>query len=364
MLGIEKVYLDLALKALLRANNALGDISASYAIREVSGGKADTKGLDSITEQIIIAEAQNFDSDLVVITEEKGKIPEDLLLDKDRVVFFCDPTDRSKPLEQFIAEQLKAHQDGDIKVRQLLVPDRWKEHHGEPLVSGAYGSITAVREGRILFNAMVNYVTQQMFVACPLGIFYFDVSGGNIPVDLKNISFTFPKKLSHKFATFLAKPEYIKNLKQTELCLLPTDCIVNDPGGPARILYLSSLYTEQDIGFILGNGEKIGEWLGWLAYAMYARDAADPSKSALRVDQISFEDAGTRERVLMAVGPHLSILEQREGKLYVNLDKLKYFTGNPSPNHYRETLLVTHPDNVEKIVHMLNSTSTCRQLHF
>ncbi len=364
MLGIEKVYLDVALKALLRANNALGDISASYAIKEVSGGKADTKGLDSITEQIIIAEAQNFDSDLVVITEEKGKIPEDLLLDKDRVVFFCDPTDRSKPLEQFIAKQLKVYPDGDTRVRQLLDPNKWREYHGEPLVSGAYGSITAVREGRILFNAMVNYVTQQMFVACPSGVFYFDVSGGNILVDLKNISFTFPKKLSHKFATFLTKPKYIKNLEQTELCLLPTDCIVKDPGGPARILYLSSLYTEQDIGFILGNGEKIGEWLGWLAYAMYARDAADPSKPALRVDQISFEDAGTRERVLIAVGPHLSILEQREGKLYINLDKLKYFTGNPSPNHYRETLLLTHPDNVEKIVHMLNSTHTCRQLHF
>ncbi len=375
MLGIEKAYLGLALKTLVRANKALGDMLAGFAVENVAGGKADTMGLDTMTEQIIIAEAQDFDSSLVVITEEKGKIPEDLLLDRDKVVFFCDPTDRSKPLERFILEQLGLLSEGvhgesvegqrtiaEKRVRELLDPARWCVSYGSPLVSGAYGSITAVREGRILFNAMVNYITQQMFVACPQGVFYFDVSSGTIPADLKGTEFAFPKKSSQKFAAFLGKDKYVKNIEQTGLGIRSENCVVTDPGGPARILYLSSLYGEQPIGFIMANGEKIGEWLGWLAYAMYANDADDRSRRALRLDQISFEDAGTREKVPMAVAPHLSILEERDGRLYVNLDKLRYYTGKPSPNHYRETLLVTHPGNVETIVHRLNATATCRQL--
>ena len=59
------------------------------------------------------------------------------------------------------------------------------------------------------------------------------------------------------------------------------------PGGPSRILYLSNIQPKSHrLGFILANGEKISEWIHWLAFARFAKSHKDESLPALTVFEV------------------------------------------------------------------------------
>jgi hypothetical protein len=115
------------------------------------------------------------------------------------------------------------------------------------------------------------------------------------------------------------------------------------PGGPSRVLYLSSLEPkEKPVGFILANGEKIGEWVHWLAFVRYSKSQTDESQPALRLYEVFQDRPWTKEGILMSTPPNYSVFREYDGKLYIDTGWLLRM---PNPSQLRSTLIVAPFDN-------------------
>jgi hypothetical protein len=125
----------------------------------------------------------------------------------------------------------------------------------------------------------------------------------------------------------------------------------NLPGGPLRPLYLSTLHPEKDRpGFILSNGEKLGEWAHWLTFSRFGKKPQDEGETALSLHEIFGEKSNIRDQVLMSPTPPYSLfrhLNEREGghdsKAYI-LD-VGFFPRFPMPSRIRSTLLLAPVEN-------------------
>ena len=112
-----------------------------------------------------------------------------------------------------------------------------------------------------------------------------------------------------------------------------------EPGGPSRVLYLSSLQPKDvPIGFILANGEKIGEWIHWLAFVRFSffRGAR-----ALTLYEIYHGQPLTKDGVLMSTTPPYSLFQDNndiDGGMVIDVGQLARF---PNPSLFRSTLLFT-----------------------
>ena len=124
--------------------------------------------------------------------------------------------------------------------------------------------MTVVKRGEILSSLILNYISGEIVIACKDYIETHRVDGGST-----GIKFNEPKN-GKTYLTYLGKA-YRQHLEDSKLLnpTFTTDQI--EPGGPMRVLYLSNLNPSPQ-GFILANGEKIGEWIGWLAFCRYSRE--------------------------------------------------------------------------------------------
>jgi hypothetical protein len=121
------------------------------------------------------------------------------------------------------------------------------------------------------------------------------------------------------------------------------------PGGPSRILYLSSLNrTEacgEGVGFILSNGEKIGEWVHWFPFVRFGQVIGEEHRDALRAYELSYERPWTREGMPLATSPEFSILQcvnDDPDKVIIDIDRLERMR---RPSTCRATLLIVTVDN-------------------
>ena len=365
MLGIERQFLRECVEALCNARNALLELTCEEAISRSKFGKGDTLYLDAAPELAIIkALCEEFDKYLPLITEEVGS-SDKLRGIEHEAVFFSDPMDRSKILAQFLLGR-----NGKLAAvfSDEETVDDWENRFGGNIeLSGPYGSITAIRHNNILFNVMINYITGTIYVASDANLGKISMSdiyeNGDEPIlkrtgyiinNFKPISFGKSLKDPKKFVTFCEGSKYEDNLISSgifEKCdleeMFSEHVVLKNPGGPARILYLQS---PPACSFILANGEKIGEWLGWLAYVKY-------SAGKLRAYEISFDKTWTRDQILMAPGPAYSILVndilEDKGLPYanvqVNMLKLQFLD---NPSRYRSTLLICPETNREIIMKM------------
>jgi len=345
MKGVEKDLRNLSVRALTRAFNEIHSLRCDFAVEPVGSGKFDTYGLDAIPEETIKLEVDNYDGDIVLITEETGKIYSgEQGLEPTQNVLICDPTDRSIKMREFLQGLIKEDSDVGKKTVDDAFSDyldRWESQLGNPTISGASASITAIRDRRILFNVMVNYVTGELFIADSVG-----TRKGKIGEDtVEEVRFPSASSGSGKFVTFLGKEGYPENMEKCNLGLSLEDCVDPWTGGPLRILNLSSL-GEGSVSFIMSNGEKVCEWIGWLSWVKYARDSVQSDERALEPFRLFFESPRTKELVLVAPGPHYSIFTEEAGETRVNLDRMFQLA---DPSHYRETILVTPRDNVGAI---------------
>lgn len=242
----------------------------------------------------------------------------------------------------------------------------WEKQCGGNIeYSGPYGSITAIRHHNVLFNTMINYITGKIYIASERCIGSIDKSevfrslgqreikrSGDLLKSICPIVFGFETssdvkgEYEKKFVTYCEGQKYKDNLIASGVISLQPDepcqkyLAYSIPGGPARILYLKH---PSDVGFIMANGEKITEWLGWLAYVKF-------SQSSLQAYELSFESCWTRDGVLMAPSAIYSILgdvvEESAGQAYknpqVDLQKLKYLK---NPSKYRSTIVICHRSN-------------------
>jgi hypothetical protein len=346
MKGIEKDLRDMSIHALTRAFNELGSLRCDFAVEQVGTGKSDTYALDAIPEETIKAEVDNYDRDIVLVTEETGKMYSgELGLEPTQTVLICDPTDRSIKMHEFLLKliaDIPTVAKATVNEAFTSHADRWRTELGDPTISGASASITAIRDRRILFNVMVNYVTGELFTADSVGTRTTKISDRSTEGPLK---FSAADRHSRRFVTFLGKEGYAENMDKCNLGLKADDCADPWTGGPLRILSLSDA-GQKDVSFILSNGEKICEWVGWLSWVKYARDPLQSDERALHAFRLFFESPRTKELVLVAPGPHYSIFIEEDGETRVNLDRMFQLA---DPSHYRETILITPKENVGAI---------------
>ncbi len=368
MQGVEIAHLNAAIVAVLKAFYDFMHSTVEEALRPISAyGKSDTLGMDAGPEITIVSELSGYDNGAVVITEEvgaKGIIYGDAFRPNEpqtfRTVFICDPTDRSNQLKQF----LKAFPPESKILDIFLDPEtiqKWESSFGAPAsITSATSAISCVRHGVPIFAVVVNYVTREMFVSCAAGNRVVQLPserGKLIDFDYvreKGERIIFPgisrdAKSMRRFVTFLGdvgKVGYSENFRDSGL-MTETEkgahLHYGMPGGPSRVLYLSSMQSRtEQVGFVLANGEKIGEWIHWMSFAQYARDEHDSSKPALAVFEVFQQRPWTKEGVLMSTHPDYSIFREYGGKLFVDTSWLLRMS---NPSKYRATLIVAPHDN-------------------
>jgi len=124
-------------------------------------------------------------------------------------------------------------------------------------------------------------------------------------------------------------------------------------------LYLSELQNKHGpVGFILSNGEKIGEWMHWLSFVKYAHNKN--GGEALQVYEISLERPWTKNGMLMSTSPPYSIFCDGEDKQYLDISRLRNFK---HPSRFRSMIVVV-PYNNERIIHVLEQHEYREITHF
>jgi hypothetical protein len=378
MKGIEKVYTNLGIKSVVTAWSILMGTSVEEASSLRKYGKSDTLGMDAIPEISIKKCIEEFTDEAILVTEETDEIttkywpknPDPFLQPP---IFFSDPVDRSKFLKKFLVERAK---DKFAKVGEILSENGaiefWEEKIGSrpAIITGATISITCVIKGRTLFSVILNIVTQTIFIACPAGVFQMklprysemrkleEVNLDYITKAGRAIIFSSAKKVCKtpddfkRFATFLGKSGYRENFNDSMIFLDNPDKYLHhvEPGGPSRALYLSEFQNGSGpVGFILANGEKIGEWVHWLPFVKYAKNL--DGGRALKIFEISIERPWTKEAILMSAAPPYSVFRHKKGEdCYFNISRLRDFD---KPSHFRSMIVVTPYDN-ERIISIMH----------
>ena len=375
MQGIERIYCDVCIGAVISAWRSLLESSATETLRKVRYGKGDTLALDAIPEIIIAERLRNYDQSAILVTEEldtyaKERWPIDSNPLRQPLMFFSDPTDRSKQLEIFfkkISRKKPVVKIGDLMQAKGCIKS-WEEEFEAPAsITGATTSITCFCKGALIFSVLLNYITRTIFVASSAGIFQLelpDFADSQLDtIDLLYVTqhghaLTFlPAKSScqtsddfNRFVTFLGKEGYRENFDDSMIFVENPDDFLHhtEPGGPARILYLSELQKGfGPIGFILSNGEKIGEWIHWLAFVKFAKnEQGDPT---LKVFEISIDRPWTKDGVLMSTSLPYSIFSGDGNRAFLDISQLKNF---PNPSKFRSMLVITPSDN-ERIIHVM-----------
>ena len=385
MQGVEESHLNAAIAAALKAYYDFRNSTVEDALRPILRyGKRDTLGLDAGPEITIIDELGRYDENAVVIAEErgvKGSKSGDSFRPNDpqtfRTVFICDPTDRSNQLKAFLAEFPKEKKICEILGSQEALI-KWEEKYSKPAsITGATSAISCIRRGLPIFSVIVNYITQQLIVSCAAGNRILNLPGERpnsislTDVRAKGEIITFPDIETEngnmqRFVTFLGdvgKVGYSENFRDSGL-IDEKDAKeflhYGLPGGPSRILYLSSLQSKDlPIGFILANGEKISEWIHWLPFIRFARSHTDDSQPALMLYEIFQDRPWTKEGILMSTPPNYSVFREYNGKMYIDTSWLLRM---PNPSQLRSTLIVAPQDN--RWVVRLSSQSGYRPLIF
>jgi len=370
MQGIDRAYVETAIGAVCQAYRVFMQSTAENVLRGVPYGKVDTLGLDAIPEIAIAEAVKNFDATCLLVTEEQDAIrkaewPAHIPPSFHPVMFFCDPTDASRQFKNFLEKVSKNR--AKVKVGEILAEDgaieSWEKIVGKPAsVTGSTASIACIKKGKILFSVILNYITRTIFITTPISVSSFEIPPYNDPgldeISLDKIvhegsPLLFPlfttKNLDAgiRFVTFTDKSGYIENLNDSDLFQSDwrESLYFDKPPGPSRILYLSSLQSViSPIDFILANGEKIGEWIHWLAFAKYAK-TIDGERS-LRVFEMSLPRPHIKNGILMSTPAPYSIFCMENDGSFIDLGRLRNFT---TPSLYRGMIVVTSNDNVRVI---------------
>ncbi|MDD5068232.1 MAG: hypothetical protein PHS53_04270 [Candidatus Pacebacteria bacterium] len=369
MQGVEVAHLNAAIKAGLKATYDFWNSTVEEALRPVSKyGKKDTLGMDAGPEITICEALAQYDSGGVVVTEEIGsreeKHREDLFRvgnpNTFRTVWVSDPTDRSNQLKLFLNGGPKDRRIGDI-LNEADSIKRWENDFGSPaVITGACSAISCIRRGVPIFSVIVNYITRHLVVSCAAGnrILVLPPERPEL-VDLQYVRergelLDFPgidgdTESMRRFVTFLGdvgKVGYKENFDDSGLMgaeEMKKHLHYALPGGPARVLYLSSLQPkDKRIGFILANGEKIGEWAHWLSFLQFAKSQTDESQPALRLYEVYQDRPWTKEGILMSTPPNYSIFREHDSEMHMDIGQLLTMS---NPSQFRSTLIMSPYDN-------------------
>lgn len=366
MQGVEKAHCNAAIEAVLAAAKAFWESTVDEALRPIlKYGKCDTSGMDAMPEITIVERLLGYDRFAIVITEEAGGREMVHLSDpndprRSKSVYICDPTDRSAQLRKMLEEV----DDKSVRVLDVVRDPNccrsWEERFGAPVeITGGTSAVTCVRRGVPVFAVIVNYITRDLFVSCSAGNFVLA-----LPDDVSRVSLDYVRvhgrrlffrclgaghEHERRFVTFMGKSGYRENFVDSRLMTeeeMGTHLCYGLPGGPSRVLYLSTLQpADTPIGFILANGEKISEWVHWLPFVRFAREENDQESPALRLFEICQDRPWTKEGILMSTPPAYSVFRPLDGAetgMVINVGRFSDFS---NPSRIRATLVVAPSDN-------------------
>lgn len=367
-------YCNATIEIMLRAAQSLWSLKVKDAVQKSGAyGKGDTFRLDAVPEVSLRTGYNGYDKSVVFVTEETGahSTLQFTMSDNRRkfpVTDISDPFDRSVPTQQFLSQ----YGDNNKTIWELFsetdAVTNWEKQLGAPAsITGGCSAVTKVYQGIPIFSVIVNFVTRQLIVACSAGVYCLD-----LPEDLTKVDLTyvrdngsriyFPDINHHgnacRFVTFMGKDgykgEYKDNFEDSQLVTeeeRKDNLHFGLPGGPLRPLYLSTLHpNENRPGFILSNGEKLGEWIHWLTFLRFGRKPQDDGDMALSMHEIFGNRSNIRDGVLMSPTPPYSLfrnLNQGEGGNSPNsyiLD-VGMFPRFPVPSRIRSTLVLAPSDN-------------------
>jgi len=340
MSGVSLEYLRAGLRGSQRAREALIRLTPVTAL-QAAKGKADSLHLDSVAELELVRCLREFDPGAQYVTEE-GTPSKRELGPSSGVTWFIDPVDRSRRLAQW----LHSLPDPNLTIEQAL-----RDHPPGELVgaNAVCCSFTCVRHGRIVGTGLLDLLGGGLVVACGAFVRRGHVDETPEPEDLAlqgdEVVFD-PDREGDTSACYLGDPESDAGRQRAEIFtglgfslrqLPPPN--QRDVGGPGRVLYLCDdpdLNCGRNPAFVLGNGEKIGEWLGWLGFAMFS--------GQLSAFELSADRLPSRDGVLVAPPVDYSVLrvsEDRHGdpSLHIDVPRLMQFR---QPQAYRGSIAVCH----------------------
>lgn len=370
MYNIEQIHCWAIVNAVVQAHLRLMHATVKEAVQPTIYGKGhiDTLGLDAIPETTISNSLRTFDQHAILITEEVGSVQESSSATRSwptRASFYLsDPTDRSAQLKEFLLAQDESKTVGEVMSSGGAV-ELWEQKHGRPAsITGPTSAITCIRYGVPTSCAIVNFITNDLLVACQDGVYTLHlppytkldptkitleyVAGHGKPVFFPNQTRKNMDDMRH-FVTFLGKSGYEENLRDSDIVRWADReryLRYGLPGGATRPFYLSTAQPEKEhVGFVLANGEKIGEWIHWLPVVRFASGSANSRQRALKLYEIHQARPWTKEGILMATPPPYSIFaDDNSGAAHkvIDIDRFRDF---PNPSRIRSTLLLTQASN-------------------
>lgn len=362
MAGVELAYLGTAMAALAEARRLVLRQRCHEALA-LARGKGDTRFFDLAPEHAIVDRVRRFDAECAVFTEE-GTV-DDGRAYADRLCYFIDPFDRSRPFAKALEQLAGEYQ----YVADAITSERW------PLrgLGAPFASITCIRHSKICFNVMLDYVSGTVYVACKAMLKSGLLRECSDPEQLaaRGEDILFDPRDGADFVTFVGhegsakREQYERHLRDLGFGEHLSPAADPIPGGPARILYLSKVFsrsveendgsettTEYVPACIMSNGEKICEWCGWLAYAAHS--------DQLRVHEVYAEKFTSRASILLAPPPNYSLFFVDDHGCTLKLERV---TRLDIPVRYRSAIVIAHAGSLEVAVWMrAMKQERCREL--
>lgn len=360
--GVEESHLNAVISTVLKAAYSFWESTIEEVLRPLSDtyGKGDTLGMDAMPEITIVDGLRKYDKFSVVVTEEASHEFTDLSDPRlFRTVFICDPTDRSTKIKE-IFSLVPSDQRKKTVAEIIDAPDfrkTWEDNGSNPMeITGGCSAVTCVRRGVPIFSVIVNYMTRKLFVACDAGCYCFEIPKIEKKLDLTDVlkggekiffNGSVPHDAMTKFTTYLGKREYLDNFLDSRFITeedIEANLLYNLPGGPSRVLYLSTLQENNPIGFIMANGEKITEWIHWLPYVKFARQECNQGEPVLQLYEVYQNRPWTKDNILMSTPPAYSIFKiaNENNQMIIDVGRFPAY-GNPS--RIRGTLVVCPINN-------------------
>lgn len=311
---------NLLTETAIEAYKRVLDLGVEEALTQ-GDGKEDTLNLDAVPEQVIIDKLKD---EGIVVTEEAGVVPEGARFNSSGRVYIVDPMDMSKQVIGFIKKYKKDESGNPMTIRGEL------EYRLSDDFSPGVISISEVEDGQLIANVMVNTSSGNLYLASPEGVKFYAIVDGEL-VGEREIK---PKASKGYVATTVGgseKPHYYGNVSKLGL----NGIAKHVEQGPHRIFYLTDRYPYDDVGGILSMGEKIIDWIGWLAYLKYGDGLA-----ALELYQ---EEPVVLERngivVPLSIAPEQSVFQE-------NALDLSVLNNYKNPSEYRSLVAVMPEPNI------------------
>jgi hypothetical protein len=353
-----KLYQQTGDMTVKEASVNLKDLPPAMRKRYTRKDTKDTMGFDILAENIIgtgdqcgMGHSGLFQSVYgksgVMITEECGRMPRDVVIGHDTPVVISDPVDASSLME-YLMEKYSPEADHSRDKLSDVFRRHMEESGPTPIRRHACNaSVTLLRDSMIIYSIVMNLFTGDIYVASRKGVFRGDARSAAKLVDISTpIEFIggFDDYRGLNMICYNRGEKYNQNLRGTHLKMFrPADMseLVEKTGpvGPMRFTNLVKFEDAPDpeIGIVAHNGEKVQELLPNVAIAFY-------SKGALNACKLFCDMENAQDRAGRLLTPNLAN-SFYSGMIAAKGIKSGFLDRHDYPSEFRDTTAIYHSGN-------------------